>query len=91
MITNAIGVCEIPVTKISFEKNFNLFVYCMAKKLQENSKEKFKTFQLKQLIEEVKKIDPSLSKEKEVERLIQHWIDSSLVREDLGGCYYFII
>ena len=89
MITNAIGVCEIPVTKISFEKNFNLFVYCMAKKLQENSKEKFKTFDSKQLNEEIKKIDPNLSKEKEVDILIQHWMDSNLVCEAIGGYYFF--
>lgn len=89
MNMNITGKCEIPVTKCSFEKNFNLFAYCIAKNLQEESNEKFKIFNLKQLNKEIQKIDSSLSNETKLEMLINHWMDSNLFFEAIGG-YHFV-
>ena len=81
--------CVIPVTKEVFEKNFSTFVYCIARELQEASNEKLNFFTLKGLNERIKKIDSKLDVEKELENLMQHWMDSNIIFEVIDGYRFF--
>lgn len=81
--------CEIPVTKESFEKNFSTFVYCIAKEIEKASTAKSKFFTLKEINERIKKIDPELSKEEELENLMKKWMECNIIFDVIGGYRFF--